>query len=326
MREEPASEITPEALYLRRREFLKNSALGLGTAAAVGGGLLALVGDAARPRDDTPPPAAAPVQLAAAKRWPVPDPARDAPTPFQDITHYNNYYELGLDKGDPAENAGSLRLRPWTIEISGEVARPQTLDLDTLLGWFPLEERIYRMRCVEAWSMVIPWLGFPLGDLIRKLEPTSRAKYVAFTTLLDPEQLPGQRRSVLDWPYVEGLRIDEAMHPLALLAVGLYGKTLLGQNGAPIRLVVPWKYGFKGIKSIVKIQLSESVPKTTWNLAAPSEYGFYANVNPEVDHPRWSQRTERRIGELERRITLPFNGYGEEVAGLYRGLDLRKNF
>jgi sulfoxide reductase catalytic subunit YedY len=322
----PASEITPEALYQRRREFLKNSALGLGTAAAVGGGLLALVGDSARPRDDTPPPAAAARALPITRRSPAPDARRDPPTAFADITHYNNYYELGLDKTDPAENAGSLRLRPWTIQVSGELSRPQTIDLDTLLGWFPLEERIYRMRCVEAWSMVIPWLGFPLADLVRRLEPTSRAKYLAFTTLLDPEQLPGQRRGVLDWPYVEGLRIDEATHPLALLAVGLYGKTLLGQNGAPVRLVVPWKYGFKGIKSIVKLEFREQQPKATWNEAAPSEYGFYANVNPEVDHPRWSQRTERRIGELERRITLPFNGYGAEVASLYRGMDLRKNF
>jgi methionine sulfoxide reductase catalytic subunit len=322
----PASEITPEALYLRRREFLKNGALGLGTAAAVGGGLMVLVGDGARPRDDTPPPAAAAKPLPISRRAAPPDPRIDPLTPFKDITHYNNFYELGLDKSDPAENAGSLRLRPWTIQVGGEVARPQTLELDTLLGWFPLEERVYRMRCVEAWSMVIPWLGFPLADLVRRLEPTSRAKYLAFTTLLDPEQLPGQRRGVLDWPYVEGLRIDEATHPLALLAVGLYGKTLLGQNGAPVRLVVPWKYGFKGIKSIVKLEFTEKQPKATWNESAPSEYGFYANVNPEVDHPRWSQRTERRIGEIERRMTLPFNGYGAEVASLYRGMDLRKNF
>jgi sulfoxide reductase catalytic subunit YedY len=242
------------------------------------------------------------------------------------VTTYNNFYELGTDKSDPAENAGSLRLRPWTIEVTGEVAKPQTLDIEALLTWFPLEERVYRMRCVEAWSMVIPWLGFPLKDLIERLAPTSRAKFIAFTTLQEPEQLPGQRQDVLDWPYVEALRMDEAMHPLTLLAVGLYGKTLLGQNGAPIRLVVPWKYGFKGIKSIVKIELTSSPPPTTWNFAAPSEYGFYANVNPEVDHPRWSQRTERRIGELERRITLPFNGYGEEVAGLYSGMDLRRYF
>jgi sulfoxide reductase catalytic subunit YedY len=212
------------------------------------------------------------------------------------------------------------------MSIEGEVKEPRRLDIDTILGWFPLEERVYRMRCVEAWSMVVPWLGFGLGDFIRRLEPSSRAKYVAFTTLEDPEQMPGQKRRVLSWPYVEGLRIDEAMHPLAMLVVGLYGKILPNQNGAPIRLVVPWKYGFKGIKSIVSIRFTETQPPTTWNLAAPREYGFYANVNPDVDHPRWSQRTERRIGELSRRPTLPFNGYGGEVASLYAGLDLRRNF
>jgi sulfoxide reductase catalytic subunit YedY len=325
-REPAASEITPEELYVRRREFLKNTALGAATAAGVSGALLGLLGDSSRaraPKEQSAEPARA---LAVSSRWPNHEAKVDPLTPLSDITSYNNFYELGLDKGDPADNAGSLRLRPWSVRFQGELAHPQTLDIDTLLKWFPLEERIYRMRCVEAWSMVIPWLGFPLGALLRRLEPTSRARYVAFTTLLDPEQLPGQRRSVLDWPYVEGLRIDEANHPLALLAVGLYGKTLLGQNGAPIRLVVPWKYGFKGIKSIVKITLSAERPPCTWNLAAPSEYGFYANVNPEVDHPRWSQRTERRIGELERRITLPFNGYGDQVASLYAGLDLRRNF
>ena len=212
------------------------------------------------------------------------------------------------------------------MSIEGEVASPQQVDIDTLLKWFPLEERIYRMRCVEAWSMVIPWVGFPLADFLARLEPTSRAKYVQFTTLVDPEQLPGQRRRVLDWPYVEGLRLDEAMHPLALLAAGLYGKTLPGQNGAPLRLVVPWKYGFKGIKSIVEIRLVERQPTTTWSAAAPNEYGFFANVNPAVDHPRWSQATERRIGELHRRPTLPFNGYGAEVAHLYAGMDLATYF
>ncbi|MFS8065701.1 MAG: protein-methionine-sulfoxide reductase catalytic subunit MsrP, partial [Byssovorax sp.] len=247
-------------------------------------------------------------------------------TTFEDVTHYNNFYELGLSKSDPAEYGELIRPRPWTVRITGEVNRELTLDLDTILGWFPLEERIYRMRCVEAWSMVIPWLGFPLGDLIKRIEPTSRAKYVAFTTLKDPGQLPGQRKSVLDWPYVEGLRMDEATHPLAMLAVGLYGKSLLGQNGAPIRLVVPWKYGFKGIKSIVEIRLTESQPKATWNEAAPEEYGFFANVNPRVDHPRWSQASERRIGELRRRPTLPFNGYAEQVASLYTGMNLEESF
>jgi sulfoxide reductase catalytic subunit YedY len=325
-RDEPASEITPEELYVRRRAFIKNVALGAATAAGVSGSLLTLTGNAWRPRHDVAPTAAPAVALPISSRSQHVDSARDPLTPLADITSYNNFYELGLDKGDPADNAASLKPRPWSIAVAGEVAQPRTIDLDTLIGWFPLQERVYRMRCVEAWSMVIPWLGFPLADLIRKLEPTSRAKYVAFTTLLDPEQLPGQRRAVLDWPYVEGLRIDEATHPLALLAVGLYGKSLLGQNGAPLRLVVPWKYGFKGIKSIVKIELTEREPPSTWNVAAPSEYGFYANVNPEVDHPRWSQRTERRIGELERRITLPFNGYGDEVASLYAGMDLRERF
>jgi sulfoxide reductase catalytic subunit YedY len=219
-----------------------------------------------------------------------------------------------------------LRPRPWTVSFEGEISKPQTVDVDDLLRWFPLEERIYRMRCVEAWSMVIPWVGFPLGDLLRRLEPTSRAKFVAFRTLLDPEQLPGQRRAVLDWPYVEGLRIDEAMHPLSMLAIGLYGRTLPAQNGAPLRLVVPWKYGFKGIKSIVKIRLTETQPPSTWNLAAPNEYGFYANVNPDVDHPRWSQATEPRIGDFRRRPTVPFNGYAEQVASLYQGMDLRRYF
>jgi sulfoxide reductase catalytic subunit YedY len=323
--EPPAAEITPESVYLRRRELMRNVALGAATAGAVGTGLMALLGSGDRPRSDERQAAARP-QLAFERSFPAPDPRRDPPTPLRDITTYNNFYELGLDKGDPAQNADYLRPRPWSLRCEGELAREMTLDIDTLMKWFPLEERIYRMRCVEAWSMVIPWVGFPLAALIERLAPTSRAKYVAFTTLYDPRQLPGQNRSVLDWPYVEGLRIDEATHPLALFAVGLYGKALPAQNGAPLRLVLPWKYGFKGIKSIVKLRFTSEQPETTWNKAAASEYGFYANVNPEVDHPRWSQRTERRIGEIERRQTLPFNGYGAEVAQLYRGLDLRRNF
>lgn len=247
-------------------------------------------------------------------------------TSYQSITTYNNFYEFGLGKDDPSQNAGSLRTRPWTVRIDGEVRKPQTVDIDTLQGWFPLEDRVYRMRCVEAWSMVIPWMGFPLAALMRRVEPTSKAKYVKFTTLLDPKQMPGQRSRVLDWPYTEGLRLDEALHPLAFLAVGIDGKILPNQNGAPLRLVVPWKYGFKNIKSIVRISLVSEMPKTTWALAAPDEYGFYANVNPAVDHPRWSQATERRIGEVARRRTLPFNGYAESVAGLYKGMDLRRNF
>jgi sulfoxide reductase catalytic subunit YedY len=269
-----------------------------------------------------PEPGAAPWRVQRPGLHTVPEPA----TPYEDVTNYNNYYELGLSKSDPAELAGSLKPRPWSVRISGHVPKPQTLDIDTLIRWFGLEERVYRMRCVEAWSMVIPWVGFPLAALLERVEPTSRAKYVTFTTLLDPEQLPGQRARVLPWPYVEGLRIDEAAHPLTFMALGLYGTPLPGQNGAPLRLVVPWKYGFKGAKSIVEIGFVEQEPRTTWNSAGPEEYGFYANVNPKVDHPRWSQASERRIGELSRRPTLPFNGYGEQVAHLYRGMDLTRFF
>ncbi len=247
-------------------------------------------------------------------------------TPYEDITTYNNFYEFGVSKSAPAMYAGALRTRPWTVKIDGEIAKPRTLDIDQLIGWFDLEERIYRMRCVEAWSMVIPWLGFPLAKLIERVEPSSRAKYVEFSTLHDPEQMPGQERDILPWPYVEALRIDEAMNPLTLLAIGLYGAPLPAQNGAPLRLVVPWKYGFKGGKSLVRIRFSEQRPQTTWNVRLPSEYGFYANVNPNVDHPRWSQATERRIGEVGRRETLMFNGYGEWVADLYRDLDLVRNY
>jgi sulfoxide reductase catalytic subunit YedY len=303
------ADATPEPLWLRRREFL---ALG-----AAGAGALLFPAIA---RAGSPVGADLPVARKAEKA------GGEAVTSWDAVTGYNNFYELGTEKGDPSRNASTLKPRPWTVSIEGEVRRPQQLGIDELLRGFPLEERIYRMRCVEAWSMVIPWVGFPLADLVKRVEPTSRAKYVAFQTLLDPGQLPGERRSVLDWPYVEGLRIDEATHPLALLTVGVYGKALPNQNGAPLRLVVPWKYGFKGAKSIVKITFQEAQPRTTWNLAAPNEYGFYANVNPEVDHPRWSQARERRIGEFLRRPTLPFNGYAGEVAGLYAGLDLRKNY
>jgi sulfoxide reductase catalytic subunit YedY len=300
---------TPEPLYLRRREFL---ALGAAGAAA-----LAFPGGAS---------AGEPTGTALPVGRRVDEAGGEKPTPWDDVTTYNNFYELGTEKWDPARNAGSLRPRPWSVAIAGEVKKPQTIAIDDLLRAFPLEERIYRMRCVEAWSMVIPWVGFPLADLVRRVEPTSRAKFVAFTTLHDPEQLPGQRRRVLPWPYAEGLRIDEATHPLALLAVGVYGRVLPGQNGAPIRLVVPWKYGFKGAKSIVEIRFQEEQPRNSWNLSAPHEYGFYANVNPEVDHPRWSQARERRIGEFFRRKTLPFNGYGDAVAGLYAGMDLRRSY
>jgi sulfoxide reductase catalytic subunit YedY len=251
---------------------------------------------------------------------------QDELTPYEDVTGYNNFYEFGTGKEDPARNVGAFPSRPWTVRIDGECENPGEFDVDALMKRFPSEERVYRLRCVEAWSMVIPWQGFPLKDLLGWVQPTSKAKFVEFTTLYDPEQMPGQRSGILDWPYVEGLRMDEALHPLTLMATGLYGRSLPGQNGAPLRLVVPWKYGFKSIKSIVRIRLVEDMPRNTWHLLAPNEYGFYANVNPEVDHPRWSQARERRIGEFRRRPTLPFNGYAEEVASLYEGMDLRKWF
>jgi sulfoxide reductase catalytic subunit YedY len=320
----PEDEVTPEPLYHRRREFLKDSLLFAATSAGVGLGLTSLLKGG---RSDPPPPApegAATPAFEVSGRSPLS--TAEPKTPYRDVTTYNNFYEFGLDKSDPARRSSAFQTRPWTVTVDGEVGRPMTVDVDQLLRWFPLEERIYRMRCVEAWSMVIPWDGFPLADLLRRVEPTSKARYVAFTTLLDPAQMPEQSGRVLDWPYVEGLRLDEALHPLTLLAAGLYGRVLPNQNGAPLRLVVPWKYGFKGIKSIVRIRLTADQPPTTWNLAARDEYGFYANVNPAVDHPRWSQATERRIGELGRRPTLPFNGYADQVASLYAGLDLRRNF
>ncbi len=322
-KEPPSSEITPKQLYLSRREFMKNSALTLGTAAVVGGGLTFLVGNKPPPDPLPTPPLTESLVVASSSGLYDTDEPR---TSLREVTTYNNFYEFGLDKDDPARNAHTLQTRPWTISVEGEVARPQTIAIEDLLKWFPLEERTYRMRCVEAWSMVIPWVGFPLGDLIRRLEPNGNAKYIELTTLLDAEQMPFQRSRVLKWPYVEGLRLDEAMHPLTLLATGLYDSSLPNQNGAPLRLVVPWKYGFKGVKSIVKIRFTDTQPQNTWAIAAPREYGFYANVNPEVNHPRWSQATERRIGDLQRRPTLPFNGYAEQVAGLYAGLDLRQNF
>ena len=247
-------------------------------------------------------------------------------TAFKDVTRYNNFYEFGTGKEDPVKFADSLKTDGWKISVGGEVAKPTVFDMDQLLKKFPLEERIYRLRCVEAWSMVIPWVGFPLHKLIRAVQPTGSAKYVEFVTLHDPEQMPGQRSPILEWPYREGLRLDEALHPLTILSVGVFGEVLPNQNGAPIRLVVPWKYGFKSAKSIVQINLTETQPKTAWNLANSREYGFYSNVNPAVNHPRWSQRKERRIGEFRKRETLPFNGYGEWVASLYSGMDLEKFF
>ena len=301
------SEITPPEIYRERRRFMQ----GMG-ALAVGAAL------------GMAPEAGAGVKLASVRSSPYT--LADDKTPYKDVTTYNNFYEFGTGKSDPAENAGSLRTRPWTVAVEGEVANPKTYDIDALLKLAPLEERVYRMRCVEGWSMVIPWVGFPLSEVIRRAAPTGNARYVEFVTLNDPRQMPGQRSRVLDWPYVEGLRMDEAMHPLTLLAVGLYGEVLPNQNGAPIRLVVPWKYGFKSAKSIVSIRFVEKPPITAWMAAAPREYGFYSNVNPQVDHPRWSQAKERRIGEFLKRDTLMFNGYGPQVAQLYRGMDLKKYF
>ena len=304
-----SSEITPEQTYLSRRQFMRASA-GMGLGIALGASTLAV----ASTQDDWKPKKNSPF-----------DTDEDL-TPYKDVTAYNNFYEFGTDKGDPAEYSGSFKPRPWKVAVEGHVKKPAVYDLDDLLKLHTQEDRIYRLRCVEGWSMVIPWLGIPLKDVIKRFEPTSKAKFVEFTTVLRPEEMPGQNRSVLQWPYVEGLRLDEAMNPLTLLATGLYGKPLPNQNGAPLRLVVPWKYGFKSIKSIVKIRFIDHQPKTTWELSAPKEYGFYSNVNPEVEHPRWSQGRERRIGEIFKRKTLMFNGYGDHVASMYAGMDLRANF
>jgi sulfoxide reductase catalytic subunit YedY len=308
-----ASEITDRKLYVERRRFLQT------TSAA----LLAMAAGAV-PGSFGPATAGAREKLEGVRKSPF---STDEPlTPYEDVTHYNNFYEFDSDKYSPAKLAANFRTKPWSVAIEGEVAKPGVYNLEDILKPHPLEERIYRLRCVEGWSMVIPWVGFPLGDLIKRFEPTSKAKFVEFVTLYDPEQMPGQRWSILKWPYVEGLRLDEAMHPLTILAVGLYGEVLPNQNGAPLRLVVPWKYGFKSIKSIVKIRFVEEQPLTTWSAAAPHEYGFYSNVNPDVPHPRWSQARERRIGEFYKRKTLLFNGYADQVASLYAGMDLRKYF
>jgi sulfoxide reductase catalytic subunit YedY len=309
------SEITPREVYLRRREFLSGAGA-VGTA-----GVLATV---------LPVQSASATTLQAVKS-PL-STVDEALTSRKDVTSYNNFYEFGTDKDDPVKNAHTLKTKPWTVKVDGLVGKPADYDLDDLIKDITLEERIYRMRCVEGWSMVIPWVGVPLASVLKRIEPQGGAKYVAFATLVRPSEMPGQRGAfqALPWPYVEGLRLDEAMHPLTILAVGLYGETLPNQNGAPVRLVVPWKYGFKSIKSVVRMTLTETQPPTTWSQANPSEYGFYSNVNPQVDHPRWSQATERRIGEgglfAKRRPTLMFNGYGEQVAGLYTGLDLKANY
>lgn len=305
----PYSHITPRAVHAERRQWLRQCGLGLA------GALL--------------PPLAVATERPLSGVVHTPYGRGETLTSLEDITTYNNFYEFGTEKEDPSERSGSLHTRPWTLALEGAVKRPKTIGVDDLMRLFPLEERIYRMRCVEAWSMVIPWVGLPLNKLIQWAEPTGDARFVEFTSLDDPAQMPGVRRAVLDWPYREGLRMDEAMHPLTLLAVGLYGEVLPSQNGAPVRLVVPWKYGFKGIKSIVRIRFVERMPLSSWVQANPREYGFYSNVNPGVDHPRWSQATERRIGGglfSPRQKTLMFNGYVEEVAHLYQGMDLRRYF
>ncbi|MBI2407041.1 MAG: protein-methionine-sulfoxide reductase catalytic subunit MsrP [Gemmatimonadetes bacterium] len=303
-----SSEITPESLYLSRREWL--AAAGLTVGAIVGVGALL-------PRD-------AAAQQASGKPYGLQ--ADDKPTPWEDVTTYNNFYEFGTNKDDPAELSRGFKPRPWSVKVEGLVKKPGNYAIDDLLKPSVVEDRIYRHRCVEAWSMVVPWRGIMLADVLKRAEPTPGAKFVEFTTLYDPSRMPGQRYPVLRWPYAEGLRLDEAMHPLTLLVSGVYGRDLPNQNGAPLRLVVPWKYGFKGIKSIVRIRLTDTQPATAWNVSAPDEYGFYSNVNPTVDHPRWSQAKERRIGEFLRRPTLMFNGYANQVSSLYAGMDLRKNY
>lgn len=312
------SEITSQSAYLKRRQFLK-----AGVSAFAGLGLArAGISEAA-------------IQRGPGKLETIPDiretdyRPQESITEYEHITTYNNFYEFGTGKSDPHRNAGSLKTRPWTVVVDGECEAPGEIGIEEILSGFTQEERIYRFRCVEAWSMVIPWVGVPLAELLKRFKPTSSARYVAFETLNDPEQMPGQRVPVLKWPYREGLRIDEAMHPLTLMATGLYGEVLPNQNGAPLRLVVPWKYGFKSIKSIVRISFTKSQPDATWNMQNPREYGFYSNVNPDVDHPRWSQKSHRVIGAglfAGKEKTLPFNGYAEEVAGLYAGMDLRKHF
>lgn len=303
-----SSEITPKAEYLNRRRFLSGAA-GLGQVA-----LGAALAGRAQAANSLGPAAKSPFSTS------------EKITPLRDVSNYNNYYEFGTSKEEPAQKAGTLRTSPWTVSVEGAVAKPRKYDLGEIMKMAPLEERIYRHRCVEAWSIVVPWIGFSLSALIKQVEPTAKAKYVAFETLWDPKQMPLGKYAGIPLPYVEGLRMDEAMHPLAMLCFGMYGETLLNQNGAPIRMVIPWKYGFKSIKSIVKIKFVGGEPPTTWNIANAREYGFYSNVNPAVDHPRWSQAKERRLGEFLKRETLPFNGYGNDVAKLYAGMDLKKYY
>jgi len=294
-----SSEITSEDLYLNRRKFLATA--GIAAAGMVATGRLASA-------------------LIPAKQQ------NEKPNTWEEITGYNNYYEFGTYKEDPAQNAQKFKTKPWTVKVDGMVKKPADYHFEDLIKPYKLEDRVYRFRCVEAWSMVIPWQGIPLAEMIKRFEPLPSAKFVQFTTVLAPDQMPGQRMGILPWPYVEGLRMDEAMHPLTLMVTGLYGKTLPNQNGAPIRLITPWKYGFKGAKAITRISFVDKQPRNTWQISNPDEYGFYANVNPEVDHPRWTQASERRIGEFRRQRTLMFNGYAEQVASMYAGMDLRKNF
>jgi len=311
-----SSEITDKKLYLNRREFIR-ATTGTAVAAATG-----VIGAEAFLQAATPAPHGR--KLENVKKSPLS--TDEKPNTWDQITTYNNYYEFGTDKDSPSTTARSLKTQPWTVAVEGECNKKAIWNLEDILKGQTLEDRIYRHRCVEAWSMIIPWVGFPLADFIKKCEPTAKAKFIEFTTLNDPKQMPGLRSSVLRWPYVEALRLDEAMHPLTVLAVGLYGEVVPNQNGAPLRLVVPWKYGFKHIKSIVKIKFTERQPLNTWQESAPQEYGFYSNVNPSVDHPRWTQASERRIGEFLRRKTMMFNGYGDQVASLYAGMDLKKNY
>ena len=311
------SDVTPQSLYVRRREFLQVAG-STAVAMATVGGMPVFEGTSTSLHAQNPSAR----KLEDLRKSPFS--TDEKMNSYKDVTTYNNFYEFGLDKGDPARYSSTLRPSPWSVIVDGQCGKPGTYTMEDIMKWFPLEERIYRMRCVEAWSMVIPWVGFPLADFVKRFQPTSRAKFVKFTTLVDTKQMPGQTEPALPWPYVEGLRMDEALHPLSLMVVGLYGEVLPNQNGAPIRLVVPWKYGFKGIKSIVRVSFEETQPLNTWQRVRADEYGFYANVNPAVDHPRWSQASERRIGEFFKRKTLPFNGYADQVASLYTGMDPRK--
>jgi sulfoxide reductase catalytic subunit YedY len=310
----PSSEITPKSVYLNRRKFLA----GMGLAGAAAAGLFEV-------SQIVSPSAAARAETKIGGLQKSPFSTTEKITPEKDVTHYNNYYEFSTDKEGPADLAKNFRTRPWNVTVDGAVEKKKTWDIDSIMKFASPEERIYRHRCVEGWSIVVPWIGFSLSELINRAKPTSKARFVEFTSIYDPSQMPGQRRDVLQWPYVEGLRMDEAMHPLALLCFGMYGESLPNQDGAPLRVVVPWKYGFKSAKAIVRIRFTEKQPLNTWNISAPNEYGFYSNVNPAVDHPRWSQKTERRLGEFLKRPTLMFNGY-DQVASLYTGMDLRKNF